>query len=121
MSKKPTGDPITLRIGAVDYKIQCVERLTDEGAQRFYGLHHLTTSLIEIDAEQGPQNAWNTLWHETLHAVCDAAGIEKHPDENIIRALSEGICGALRDNPDLLTQPLTEVKWEYLKKSNKSR
>lgn len=115
---KPKAKKASLRIGAVDYEFQCIERLEDESANRLFGRHNLGHSSIKLDTEQSCQSAWNILWHESLHAIFDAAGVKEHPEESIIRVIAEGICGAIRNNPILLAQPLTNQQWEKLKKTN---
>jgi len=88
-----------LRVGAMEYEIVMVPRLQFKGEIVSGHISH-DGCVIEVDADLAAQVRGVTVWHEVLHAIMIQAGLSDH-DEALIEALSYGILGALKDNPEL--------------------
>ena len=86
----------TVRIGAVDYRIEAVKKLKREGC-RLWGDIKYNCSRIRIVDKLGPQARRITLWHEIIHGILTQGG-ESKQDERQIDILAHGIVEVLRDN-----------------------
>jgi len=86
----------TVRIGAVDYRIESVRELK-RGGCRLWGDIKYSRSRIRIVDKLGPQARRITLWHEILHGILTQGGIDKH-SEREIDLIAHGIVEVLRDN-----------------------
>lgn len=94
----------TIRIHDFDYELVFSPRLQDEVGEPCTGLHDYTRTRIEIEQDASPAVRHQAVWHEILHAVLVAAGIEeKKHKEDVIDAAAHGIVQVLRDNPWLIT------------------
>lgn len=93
------GFPESVRVGAMNYKVEFVEGLRSEASDEKLNGHILhDTSLIRIDAALGRQAALITLVHEIIHGCLANAAVYDHP-ENIVEVLGYGIVQVLQDNP----------------------
>jgi hypothetical protein len=89
-----------IRIGPVVYKVVKVKELADAPGL-LHGDINYGRCRIRLSADDDPQLRYVTLWHEALHGILHAAGIEEH-DEPTIIALSHGIAQIIKDNPELI-------------------
>lgn len=87
--------PAQIRIGPITYTVKQVEQLTDDGKQML-GLIHYNTALIEIDATMPDAVRLVTFWHEVVHGICHAAGVEH--SEGVVQALSYGLVDLFERN-----------------------
>jgi len=89
-----------IKIGHIRYRIKKIKRLNDGAAGVMYGQIDYGKSLIELDADMGPQHDRQTLWHEVIHAIMNHAGIQKH-DEPLVEIMASGIMQVINDNPEM--------------------
>jgi len=80
--------PEQVIIGPVRYRVQEVERLTDEGKD-LLGLIEYNRALISVDAGLPETVKLVTLVHECVHGVLHHAGV-KH-SEGVVQAISYGL------------------------------
>ena len=71
-----------------------------------HGLCDTDAHVLTVARHPNTRQRANTLLHETLHAVFEAANlrstaVDRH-EELIVSALANGLCDVLADNPALL-------------------
>ena len=95
----------SIRIGAIDFKVEEVERLigsNSEGTNTYLnGRIKYEQALISVEKNVATAVKPAILWHECLHGLLDRAGYEEHP-EDVITALGYGLVEIIRDNPKLI-------------------
>ena len=89
-----------IRIGPIAYKVVMVKELAADVGM-LHGDIRYDKCRIRLCADDDPQLRYVTLWHEAIHGILHAAGIEDH-DEPMIVALSYGIAQIIKDNPQLI-------------------
>ncbi len=89
-----------IKIGAIDYPVIDQDDLHDNHKQ-LYGWIKFNTMEILLSTELGPQARYAVLWHEIVHGVLNAAGIDDD-NERLVLAMGHGIVQVLRDNPALI-------------------
>lgn len=98
------GVPKTLKIGALDYKFQVVKELKEADGTTSWGEIEYETYTISAERVQpSAASAADTLLHEILHAIWRETSlnetIDAEVEEKIVRTLTTGLVGVLRDNP----------------------
>lgn len=96
--------PSKIKIGNHTYSVKYV--VPDDGSgDYFYGRTHTRTTRMEINPTQAKSQARDTLLHEVLHAILDDVDspLDDEKEESVIRAITPGLLGVLRNNPALLT------------------
>ena len=95
--------PDKIRIQGMEYGIEQVAGLSN-GINRLLGEVQHATLRIRLDAEQEPQRAAVTLWHEILHAVIEHAGLDLGTDveERVADTMAFGVYQILEDNIERL-------------------
>jgi hypothetical protein len=91
--------PTKIRVGYVDYRIiPTTKEVEEEGA---IGYHSPTAHVIMVKPGLNKPETANTLLHETVHAIIEHAGLQLTEDgeEEIVRAVANGLCQVIRDNP----------------------
>ena len=91
----------SIRIGPFDYAVDIVEDLKDDDGTRLYGEIIYSTRRIRIKPDQEKDQRLATLWHETLHAILEHAGMKYRKRERLVKVLANGVAQVLRDNPDI--------------------
>lgn len=91
--------PESIRIAGVDYKIQLVPNLNN-GTNLAYGFIDFENSVISLSDTYGTghQKRCQILWHEILHGIREANGMEIENEEAIVEMFSKGIYQVLQDN-----------------------
>ncbi|HEX2907420.1 MAG TPA: TetR-like C-terminal domain-containing protein [Phototrophicaceae bacterium] len=97
--------PATIQIGSVPYTV--VEKsdlhYTDKKGRKQWLNGHVVfpDAEIRVSADQAKAVQTVTLWHESLHALLYAAGMDEVP-ERAVRALGYALVQFVRDNPELV-------------------
>lgn len=91
-----------VRIGCINYKVVDVEGLQDEDGESIYGQVAYDACEIRLLAGLDPQARTATLWHEIVHAILVNAGFVGDHDEQMVSAISHGICAVLSDNKNMV-------------------
>lgn len=98
--------PEKVRIGPITYTVSEVHNLCDEDGtgkmELLYGNIDYGLSTIAIGEQLSGDIKLVALFHEVVHGILHQAGIFEHP-ESLVKALSFGLVGLLRDNSELLT------------------
>lgn len=91
--------PESIRIAGVDYKIEFVPNLNN-GTNLAYGFIDFENSVISLSDTHGTghQKRCQILWHEILHGIREANGMEIENEEAIVEMFSKGIYQVLQDN-----------------------
>lgn len=98
------GVPKTLKIGALDYQFRVVPSLKEEDGSGSWGeLDYETWTISAERVQPSAAFAADTLLHEIMHAVWKEVGlgetVDSEVEEKIVKALTTGLVGVLRDNP----------------------
>lgn len=94
--------PKTIKIGGFTWTVEQDAKVAFEG--NVYGSTHHGTQTIFLDPTLTEQKKWQTLFHETIHAVYWQCGLSKDKaipndsEEKIIHVLSMGMYQVLKDN-----------------------
>lgn len=118
MANKRVADmPASIRVGSVTFRVttdpddwmRIEHKNQRKGDYGFTGYHEAT---IYINPESTPDTQRLTLWHEVMHAMCEAVmgspdwhglGKEKAArEEAVVAAFESPIVCVLRDNPALV-------------------
>jgi hypothetical protein len=103
LQRKHDTPPHSVRIGAVRYSIEMVDRamLGDHGR---LGDCNPNTATIRVADSRPPAVIAETLIHEVLHAVMDDAGMDmdKDDEERLVSGLSPRLAALIADNPALM-------------------
>jgi hypothetical protein len=94
---------LRLHVAGETYTIREVRGLKLKG-RRVDGLTDFNEHVIHVDSELGSWARFETEWHETIHAVLDAAGLDTY-NETLVIAVTKGVTGALAANPRLRRLP----------------
>lgn len=91
--------PDSIRIAGVEYKVVLVPNLMC-GTQAAYGHIDYDNTCIELSETFGTehQKRCQILWHEILHGIREANGMEIENEEAIVEMFSKGIYQVLQDN-----------------------
>ena len=108
--------PSSVRIAGVEYEIEFVPHLNN-GEQLAYGHIDYDNSCIRLSDTAGVehQKRCRILWHEILHGIREASGLEIENEEAVVEMFARGIYQVLQDNGarffDLATdKPVTSLK-----------
>lgn len=94
--------PKSVKIGPAVYALRENPSLADQG---LLGVTKHIPQVIEIRPDQGVTSKRDTVFHESIHAVCEVSGmahligVDDEGEERIIRLLTPWLLGLLRDNP----------------------
>ena len=91
--------PKSVRIAGVEYEVVLVPNLMN-GATAAYGHIDFENSRIELSDSFGVEHQKRCLilWHEILHGIRDASGLEIEDEERIVEMFARGIYQVLQDN-----------------------
>lgn len=91
--------PDSVRIAGVEYEISIVSNLMN-GPTAAYGHIDYDNSKIELSDTFGTehQKRCQILWHEILHGIREANGMEIKNEEAIVDMFAKGIYQVLQDN-----------------------
>ena len=91
--------PKSVRIAGVEYKIITVPGLMKENVAA-YGHIDYENSRIELSDSFGVehQKRCRILWHEILHGIREASGLEIEDEERVVEMFARGIYQVLQDN-----------------------
>ena len=91
--------PKSVRIAGVEYEIITVPGLMKENVAA-YGHIDYDNSRIELSDSFGVehQKRCRILWHEILHGIREASGLEIEDEERVVEMFSRGIYQVLQDN-----------------------
>lgn len=89
----------SIRIAGVEYKVNVVPNLMN-GSTAAYGHIDYDNSTIELSDTFGieHQKRCCILWHEILHGIREANGMEIENEESIVDMFAKGIYQVLQDN-----------------------
>lgn len=91
--------PSKLKIGDHDVDVVVMDSL-DGLSRRRRGEYSSIKSEIRVLQGMKADQQRETLMHETLHGLFWFMNIQNDKEEELISALSGGICMVLRDNPE---------------------
>ena len=91
--------PESVRIAGVEYGVVIVPNLM-QGATAAYGHIDYDNSCIELSDSFGTehQKRCQILWHEILHGIREANGMEIENEEEVVNMFAKGIYQVLQDN-----------------------
>lgn len=91
--------PENIRIHGVEYKVVMVPNLM-HGVTAAYGHIDFDNSVIELSDTFGTehQKRCQILWHEILHGIREANGMDIENEEAIVDMFAKGIYQVLQDN-----------------------
>lgn len=91
--------PESIRIAGVEYEVVLVPNLMN-GSTAAYGHIDYDNSKIELSDTFGTehQKRCQILWHEILHGIQEANGLEIKNEEAVIDMFAKGIYQVLQDN-----------------------
>ena len=91
--------PDSVRIAGVEYAVKLVPNLMN-GSVAAYGHIDYENSCIELSDTFGTehQKRCQILWHEILHGIREANGMEIENEEAIVDMFAKGIYQVLQDN-----------------------
>lgn len=103
-AQKKSPDNFKIILGHKEIEILPLER-TDSDAHEVHGFYFPNHSKIKIDMSQNVAESAETLVHEVLHAVWNQMCLksENVNEEDVVTALSKGICLLIKQNPDFFT------------------
>lgn len=91
--------PESVRISGVEYRVSHEPNVND-GERICYGT--INYDLTEIDISSTTPMSYEmkciTLWHEILHGIIRAYGVDVQNEETVVEMLSRGIYQVLQDN-----------------------
>lgn len=91
--------PKSIRIGGIEYVVAENEVNLNDGERLLYGQINYTESTIKLtDMPVSYQVKCLTLWHEILHGIQHASGMEIENEEAVVEMFSRGIYQVLQDN-----------------------
>lgn len=91
--------PDSVRIAGVEYEISIVPNLMNDSIAA-YGHIDYDNSKIELSDTFGTehQKRCQILWHEILHGIREANGMEIKNEEAVVDMFAKGIYQVLQDN-----------------------
>ncbi len=91
--------PESIRIAGVEYGVSHVPNPND-GERLCYGTINYDLAEIEISTTTPMSHEVKciTLWHEILHGIIRAYGVDVQNEETVVEMLSKGIYQVLQDN-----------------------
>lgn len=91
--------PKSVRIAGVEYEVVVVPGLMN-GNVAAYGHIDYENSRIELSDSFGTehQKRCRILWHEILHGIREASGLEIEDEERVVEMFARGIYQVLQDN-----------------------
>ena len=91
--------PKSVRIQGVEYEVQDNCPSLNDGEQMLYGNISYPDPVIRIsDVTTGHEMKCLTLWHEILHGIRYANGLEVENEEAVVEMFARGIYQVLQDN-----------------------
>lgn len=91
--------PKSIRIGGVEYEVRDNCPSLNDGEQLLYGQISYHDSVIRLsDVATSHQMKCLTLWHEILHGIRNANGLEIENEEDVVEMFARGIYQVLQDN-----------------------
>lgn len=91
--------PVSVRISGVEYPVVYTEFLNN-GSSLAYGHIDYDECVIELSNTSGTAHEKRcvTLWHEILHGIREANGMEIENEEAVVSMFARGIYQVLQDN-----------------------
>lgn len=91
--------PDSIRIAGVEYKIIYVSDLNN-GVNLAYGHIDYDNSVIMLSSTIGTEHQKRCciMWHEIIHGIIEASGLEIDDEEKVVDAIARGIYQVLQDN-----------------------
>lgn len=91
--------PKSVRIAGVEYEVVIVPALMNDNVAA-YGHIDYENSRIELSDSFGVehQKRCRILWHEILHGIREASGLEIEDEERVVEMFARGIYQVLQDN-----------------------
>lgn len=91
--------PYRVRIAGVEYDVVYTPNLNN-GVNMAYGHIDYENCVIELSDTLGTAHEKRclTLWHEILHGIREANGMEIEKEEEIVEMFARGIYQVLQDN-----------------------
>lgn len=91
--------PKSVRIAGVEYEVVIVPALINDNVAA-YGHIDYENSRIELSDSFGVehQKRCRILWHEILHGIREASGLEIEDEERVVEMFARGIYQVLQDN-----------------------
>ena len=102
--------PTSVKIGYKTYKIRPFSRGEIIDNDHYWGRIIHATAIIRFDAKMERRGSAAILLHEILHGIAFTTHQQLKEEEEVVRAMTDGLCGVMRDNPDLFKWILKELK-----------
>ena len=102
--------PRKVKVGYRDFTVTA-RSVVEMNEERALGLTFKDRALIDLDETLDRQQMAETLLHETLHAIWHVQCLPgKAGEEQVVTALSKGLAGVFRDNPEAIKWILAGLK-----------
>ena len=89
----------SIRIGPMDYQVSLVDDLHLHGQAVDGAIDHGKLTLT-LDADAcAPMALWQVMWHEIVHGILTQTKVRCN--EQTVEIMANGICGVLRDRPEV--------------------
>lgn len=93
-----------IKIGGIFYQVKSEMNLEDAN-QSVWGVTQYEDSLIKVREGMSNQKYYQTLIHESLHAMLHEAGIDSLAnDESLVTPLGNMLYQFITDNPRMITK-----------------
>lgn len=99
-----------IRIGYRNYELRDWDNLEGQAHQKF-GMCDTNNAKIYVDRNLSIEKRVNTTIHEMLHAVWKEMCLpDDDSEERIVESLANGITQIFKDNPDFVSDLITDLK-----------
>lgn len=93
--------PTELHIGGMTYRVESgVEHLRSDSDERLCGQIDYVAGVIKLADGLGPTRVRQTLMHEIVHGIANAACM--YPSEDDVDRMASGLIAVFRENPGLV-------------------
>ncbi|MEX0380452.1 ImmA/IrrE family metallo-endopeptidase [Leuconostoc sp. MS02] len=98
MSKK-FKIPKSIKVGAIDYKIEIVHLENNEDGDTLLGHCDYVTNTIQINEKSSKERQEQTLYHELVHAILfESSNVEFEDNERLVDSLGLMLHQIIKNN-----------------------
>ena len=105
-----TRRPTEVKVGYKTYEIQPYSPQEMRDNSHTWGRTQHDKALIRFDDTIERRELANTILHETFHAIRHTTHKVIDNEEEVVIAMTDGLCQVMRDNPKLFLWLLEELK-----------